>query len=225
MPRVDRLPSELLSSIALFLGGPRWGQKKEKFGDLLSLRTASKAAAEGVRVAVREHPNCRVLRFSCSGGRAQASARGIAAVTGRGNRAATITRITRPASILLVPRSREPRSKLEMNDAVTTRETIRIYLPLPNNFLARVNKSTLSKRSLTFLSNLTGLTGMKRHATAMLDPVKAIQTTDTAEGTRAANAPKWSFANKNPKAELFIEVSMAIVRDDVSPKPRARAPQ
>ena len=112
-----------------------------------------------------------------------------------------------------------------MNDAVTTRETIRIYLPLPNNFLARVNKSTLSKRSLTFLSNLTGLTGMKRHATAMLDPVKAIQTTDTADGTLAAKAPKWSFASKNPKAELFIEVSIAIVRDDVSPKPRARAPQ
>ena len=99
------------------------------------------------------------------------------------------------------------------------------YFPLPNNFLARVNKSTLSKRSLTDRSNLTGFTGMKRHATAMLDPVKAIQTTDTADGTRAANAPKWSFASKKPNADDFIEVSMAIVRDDVSPKPRARAPQ
>merc|ERR1739847_143756 len=99
------------------------------------------------------------------------------------------------------------------------------YLPLPNIFLARVNKSTLSKRSLTDRSNLTGFTGMKRHATAMLDPVKAIQTTETADGTRAANAPKWSFASKNPNAELFIEVSMAIVLLDVSPKPRALAPQ
>ena len=74
------------------------------------------------------------------------------------------------------------------------------------------------KRSLTFLSNLTGLTGMKRHATAIDEPVSAIQTTDTADGTRAANAPKWSFANKNPKAELFIEVSMAIVLEEVSPE-------
>ena len=47
----------------------------------------------------------------------------------------------------------------------------------------------------------------------------------SADGTRAANAPKWSFASKNPKAEDFIDVSMAIVRDDVSPKPKARAPQ
>ena len=57
------------------------------------------------------------------------------------------------------------------------------------------------------------------------EPVSAIQTTDTAEGTRAANAPKCNLASRKPKAELFIEVSMAIVRDDVSPKPRARAPQ
>merc|ERR1712167_531528 len=93
---------------------------------------------------------------------------------------------------------------------------------LPNTFFARVRRSTLSKRSLTFLSNLTGLTGMKRHATAMLDPVSAIQTTDTAEGTRAAKAPKCNLASRKPKAELFIEVSMAIVLEDVSPNPRAR---
>ena len=109
-----------------------------------------------------------------------------------------------------------------MNDAVTTRETIRIYLPLPKS-LARVRPGLAAP--FTLLSNLTGLTGMKRHATAIEEPVSAIQTTDTADGTRAANAPKWSFANKNPKAELFIEVSMAIVLEEVSPKPRARAPQ
>ena len=109
-----------------------------------------------------------------------------------------------------------------MNDAVTTRETIRIYLPLPNNFLARVNKSTLSKRSLTFLSNLTGFTGMKRHATAIDEPVKAIQTTDTADGTRQAKSPKWSLARRKPKADDFMDVSMAIVRLVVSPKPRRR---
>ena len=99
------------------------------------------------------------------------------------------------------------------------------YSFLPNNFLARVNKSTLSKRSLTDRSNLTGLTGMKRHATAMLDPVRAIHTTDTADGTRAANAPKCNLASRNPNAELFIDVSMAIVLEEVSPNPRALAPQ
>merc|ERR1712094_12923 len=91
------------------------------------------------------------------------------------------------------------------------------YSFLPNNFLARVSKSTLSKRSLTDRSNMTGFTGMKRHATAIDEPVKAIQTTDTADGTRAANAPKWSFASKKPKADDFIEVSMAIVLLEVSP--------
>merc|ERR1712167_410617 len=109
-----------------------------------------------------------------------------------------------------------------MNDAVTTREKrCDAYFSLPKSFFARVRRSTDSKRSLTFLSNLTGLTGMKRHATAMLEPVSAIQTTDTAEGTRAAKAPKCNLARRKPKAELFMEVSMAIVLLEVSPKPRA----
>ena len=113
---------------------------------------------------------------------------------------------------------------------VTPRETrspMRIYLPLPN-LLARAATTRSRRRQCLyalFYRNLTGLTGMKRHATAIDEPVKAIHTTDTAEGTRAANAPKWSLASKKPKAELFIEVSMAIVLEEVSPKPRARAPQ
>ena len=65
------------------------------------------------------------------------------------------------------------------------------------------------------------LTGMYRHTTASNEPVSAIQTTDTAEGTRAANSPKCNFANKKPNAEDFMEVSMAMVRDEVSSNPTA----
>mmetsp|Transcript_24532 Transcript_24532/g.97353 ORF Transcript_24532/g.97353 Transcript_24532/m.97353 type:complete len:203 (-) Transcript_24532:598-1206(-) len=82
-----------------------------------------------------------------------------------------------------------------------------------------------SNLALTSRSNLGGSTGMKRHATASEEPTRAIHTTETADGTRAASAPKWSFASKKPNAEDFIEVSMAIVRHVVSPKPRARAIQ
>ena len=59
----------------------------------------------------------------------------------------------------------------------------------------------------------------------MDDPVSAIQTTETADGTRAAKAPKWSLASRKPNADDFIDVSMAIVRDVVSPKPSARESQ
>lgn len=42
--------------------------------------------------------------------------------------------------------------------------------------------------------------------TAKMEPVRAIQTTEMAEGTRAANCPKWSFARRKPKAEDFRSV-------------------
>lgn len=58
--------------------------------------------------------------------------------------------------------------------------------------------------------------------TAKIEPVRAIQKTLTAEGTRAAKSPKCSFANKNPKAEDFIDVSIAMVREEVSSKPVKR---
>ena len=58
--------------------------------------------------------------------------------------------------------------------------------------------------------------------TARIDPVKAIHTTDTAEGTRAAYSPKCSLANKKPKALDFIEVSIAMVRQATSPNPNTR---
>ena len=86
------------------------------------------------------------------------------------------------------------------------------------------------------------LTGMARKATARVEPTRAIHTTDTAAGTRTRNWStwsqsgerhastgewesrvriarvsectwsKWRHARRNPKAELFIEVSIAKVR-------------
>ena len=113
-----------------------------------------------------------------------------------------------------------------MNDAVTPRETIRCLLALAEHLLGAGQQIDALEALLDRPVELDRLhTGMKRHATAIDEPVKAIHTTDTADGTRAANAPKWSFANKNPKAELFILVSMAIVLEEVSPNPNARAPQ
>lgn len=55
--------------------------------------------------------------------------------------------------------------------------------------------------------------------TARILPVRAIQTTLTAEGTRAAYCPKWSLARRKPKAEDFMEVSMAMVLEATSPNP------
>ena len=59
-------------------------------------------------------------------------------------------------------------------------------------------------------------TGRKRKATASDEPTSAIQTTETAAGTRTRKELKWSFARRKPKAELFIDVSMAMVRQVVS---------
>ena len=62
---------------------------------------------------------------------------------------------------------------------------------------------------------------MYRQTTANKDPVSAIQTTDTADGTRAANSPKCNFASKKPNADDFMEVSIAMVREEVSSNPTA----
>mmetsp|Transcript_26465 Transcript_26465/g.63142 ORF Transcript_26465/g.63142 Transcript_26465/m.63142 type:complete len:218 (+) Transcript_26465:324-977(+) len=48
----------------------------------------------------------------------------------------------------------------------------------------------------------------------------AIQTTLTAEGTLTLKAPKCNEARRKPKAEDFIEVSMATVRHVLSSKPQ-----
>ena len=64
-----------------------------------------------------------------------------------------------------------------------------------------------------------GSTGMYLQITAKIDPVKAIHTTLTAAGTRAAYCPKCNLANRKPKAEDFMAVSMAMVRHATSPKP------
>ena len=52
-----------------------------------------------------------------------------------------------------------------------------------------------------------------------MDPVNAIHTTLTADGTRAAYSPKCNLASKNPNADDFMEVSMAMVREATSPNP------
>mmetsp|Transcript_29270 Transcript_29270/g.93906 ORF Transcript_29270/g.93906 Transcript_29270/m.93906 type:complete len:86 (-) Transcript_29270:20-277(-) len=54
--------------------------------------------------------------------------------------------------------------------------------------------------------------GLPFQYTAMMLPVMAIQTTLTAEGTLTLKAPKCKEANRKPKAELFMAVSMATVR-------------
>lgn len=69
------------------------------------------------------------------------------------------------------------------------------------------------------LSNFGAFTGMYRQMIAIMEPVIAIHTTEMADGTRASNDPKWSFASRKPKADDFMEVSMAIVRDDTSENP------
>ena len=48
------------------------------------------------------------------------------------------------------------------------------------------------------------------------EPTSAIHTTETAAGTRTRNWEKCSLASRKPKAELFIDVSMATVRHVVS---------
>lgn len=63
--------------------------------------------------------------------------------------------------------------------------------------------------------------GMKRQITARVDPVTAIQTTLTAAGTRTKYSGKWSDASRNPNAEDFIAVSIAVVRAIISLKPIA----
>lgn len=49
--------------------------------------------------------------------------------------------------------------------------------------------------------------------TARIAPTRAIQTTETADGTRAPACLKCNFANKNEKADDFMAVSMAMVLD------------
>mmetsp|Transcript_534 Transcript_534/g.2031 ORF Transcript_534/g.2031 Transcript_534/m.2031 type:complete len:223 (+) Transcript_534:237-905(+) len=53
----------------------------------------------------------------------------------------------------------------------------------------------------------------------MLLPMTAIHTTDTAEGTRTMYSEKCCDASRKPNAELFMAVSMAVVRAVVSSKP------
>ena len=65
----------------------------------------------------------------------------------------------------------------------------------------------------------SSLTGMYLQITANMLPVKAIHTTLTADGTRAMYSPKCSLARRNPKADDFIDVSIAMVRDFTSPNP------
>lgn len=80
---------------------------------------------------------------------------------------------------------------------------------------------TFSKRSFTPRSNLGVSTGMYLQMIAIMEPVMAIHTTEMAAGTRASKVPKCSFARRKPNADDFMEVSMAIVRDDTSEKPIA----
>mgnify|MGYP001803066891 CR=1 FL=1 len=51
----------------------------------------------------------------------------------------------------------------------------------------------------------SSLIGMKRQKTAMEEPITAIQTTETADGTRTKKSPKCIDASKKPKAELCKE--------------------
>lgn len=60
------------------------------------------------------------------------------------------------------------------------------------------------------------VTGMNLQITASVAPTKAIHTTEAAEGTLAPYCLKCNFASKNPKADDFIAVSMAIVLHCVS---------
>lgn len=71
-------------------------------------------------------------------------------------------------------------------------------------------------RFIPFHAAHSSLTGMKRKATASDEPTSAIQTTETAAGTRTMNCAKCSFARRKPKADDFIEVSIATVRQTVS---------
>ena len=57
---------------------------------------------------------------------------------------------------------------------------------------------------------------MNRQITAMVLPNTAIQTTETAEGTRTRYSGKWRDASKKPKALDFIAVSIATVLQVVS---------
>merc|ERR1719456_1701009 len=75
-----------------------------------------------------------------------------------------------------------------------------------------------SPRARAYSSDSAGA-GSMRKATAKLEPTRAIQTTETAEGTRTMNMPKWSFARRKPKAEDFIDVSIATVRHVFSEYP------
>ena len=77
MPPFQQMPSDLLSAVALFLGRPiYYSNKKDIFGDLLSLRCTSKAGEEAVRLAANKHEVCDSIRFEN-----KASGRGIAAIT------------------------------------------------------------------------------------------------------------------------------------------------
>jgi len=54
--------------------------------------------------------------------------------------------------------------------------------------------------------------------TAKIAPTRAIHTTLTADGTRVAYCVKCNLASKNPNADDFIAVSIAMVRDWTSVK-------
>ena len=71
---MENLPSELLAHIAKFRGtrnyqefeGSGWGTNSWKLKELLYLRCASKACAEGVRLAITDHEECTQLNFRVS---------------------------------------------------------------------------------------------------------------------------------------------------------------
>ena len=68
-------------------------------------------------------------------------------------------------------------------------------------------------------------TGMYLQTTDRRLTINANQTMLTAEGTRAIYSPKCNLASKNPNAEDFVDVSMAIVRDFTSPSPTSLGSQ
>lgn len=65
-------------------------------------------------------------------------------------------------------------------------------------------------------------TGLNDQYTPMAEPMMAIHTTLTAAGTLTRGSEKWRVASRNPKAEDFMAVSMAVVRATTC-KPQAQA--
>lgn len=75
-------------------------------------------------------------------------------------------------------------------------------------------RKKLLRRVLLFIYSSS--TGINLQITAIIDPIIAIQTTETAEGTLTKNSGKCKLANKNPNALDFIAVSIAHVLHVVS---------